>query len=233
MLARVSKGAKGWEDNKVYTNEGMEQKARDVLYGEGRGSRKSVPNMVFVNRDTANRGYNTIAFGDEVQDEEQKKGYIECFDLLSRLVKVTKGNSWNISDWGIYENYGKMVFRFRYCMEGQETIYAVQSLIASNEDDDAVLSDREGLLESLGCVDARVNIANVLLDTLDTLITKFFLWLGSEEVPVNSLYAYRLNPVENDVRRVYKGFGQATFRNYADIVMDNPDEYRMTIMVED
>ena len=232
MLARVSKGAKGWEDNKVYTNEGMERKARDVLYGEGRGSRKPVPNMVFVNRDTANRGYNTIAFGDELYNEEEKKGYIDCFDLLSRLVKVTKGNSWNVTDWGIYENYGRMIFRFRYCMDGQETIYAVQSLITSN-DEDAILSDREGLLESLGCVGARANIANVLLDTLDTLVTKFFLWLGSEEVPVNSLYTHRLNPVEKGVRRVYKGYGQATFMNYADIVMDNPDEYRITIMVED
>lgn len=233
MLARVSKGAKGWEDNKVYTNEGMERKARDVLYGEGRGSRKSVPSMVFVNRDTANRGYNTIAFGDELYKEDEKKGYIDCFDLLSRLMKVTKGNSWDILDWGIYENYGRMIFRFRYCTDEQEPIYAVQSLITSNDNDDAILSDREGLLESLGCVGARANIANVLLDTLDTLVTKFFLWLGSEEVPVNSLYAYRLNPVETGVRRVYKGYGQATFMNYADIVMDNPDEYRITIMVED
>lgn len=238
MYARVVPEGKVWRDGFNYRDtDELLRKARDVLYGEGKGNKKPVPDMVFVGRDMNGHNYNLLSFGSEVTDESSQI-FPFVFKKLSDLVSLLNAMSpVEIVDWHIYNNYDKLTFRVRYKLQGMQVKNAY-SLITTDELGNAVIKNVESFLRDCGCIGLSNEYCNTVSDIIKKLnhaITLCFKMFEIESVNVDSLSVYRLNPLNTNKKgygRVYKGFGLATRENYHDVICENPYEYRMSVFVE-
>lgn len=231
MYSRVVPEGRAWRDGINYSDtEEMLNKAKSVLYGEGRGRLKSVPNTVLVGRHSLNENYNVLYFGSEMDDRSQLT--YDCRDLFGDLwcLIIKSINHFAVlMDFHLGQTVdGYLVFTAKYRVDSQVYVSSKKVSILGNKR--AYTVTRTDFLSQTSVK----GVVEELNQQLDDIITRMLNLIMNESYVVSEVSFYGLNPLSevSGPPKVYRGIGQALYCNYPDLYMEEQGAYRLGIFLE-
>lgn len=229
FYCRAVPGARAWEDGKVYvkTAEEIQAKAKEILYGEGRGRNKEVSEWILVGRSKNGVNYNELYVGNLVDDELVTNKYYFIYEKVTQLVRKVTGKETVITNFHIFEdNRGQSKIRINAVIPTERRVLTATVGILGDEKG-IFVGDMASLARQLGG-----NIPAGIDVYLSGALTGLLELSQEYGLDVSEISVYGLNGLAQDDYRSYVGFGLCHYSNYEDIEREVPGSYRMGVFVE-